>query len=190
MKSCSALKIRWIVFLCLVAPGCSRPAWEATLRVPEDTGPFQKKERTGPPPLRVVVNPKESLVGDKIYRARVRPPGLGLHNKREHPMNAGKIALLIFLGLAFAGCNRQTQPPPNVAEVGTRMTTLMKQHRFNEAAQLGLDASARKADAMTYYWSLWHMQKRLTTSRTQRMSRLSSQVSMPRKVLYLIRIIG
>jgi hypothetical protein len=33
------------------------------------------------------------------------------------------------------------------------MTALMKQHRFNEAAQLGIDASAGKqADAMTYYW--------------------------------------
>jgi hypothetical protein len=68
-------------------------------------------------------------------------------------MNTGKIALLIFLGLAFVGCNRQSRPPANVAEIGTRMTTLMKQHRFNEAAQLGIDASARKpADAMTYYW--------------------------------------
>jgi len=68
-------------------------------------------------------------------------------------MNTGKIALIIFFGLAFVGCNRQNRPPANVAEVGTRMTMLMKQHRFNEAAQLGIDASARKpADAMTYYW--------------------------------------
>jgi hypothetical protein len=68
-------------------------------------------------------------------------------------MNTGRIALLIFLGMAFVGCNRQSRPPANVAEIGTRMTTLMKQHRFNEAAQLGIDASAKKpADAMIYYW--------------------------------------
>ena len=60
--------------------------------------------------------------------------------------------MLIFLGLAFAGCNRHDPPPANVAEIGTRMTALMKQHRFNEAAQLGVDASAGKPDAMTYYW--------------------------------------
>lgn len=63
------------------------------------------------------------------------------------------MALLIFFGLAFVGCNRQSRPPANLAEIGTRMTTLMKQHRFNEAAQLGIDSSAGKpADAMTYYW--------------------------------------
>ena len=68
-------------------------------------------------------------------------------------MNTRKIALIIFLGLAFVGCNRQNRPPANVSEIGTRMTALMKQHRFNEAAQLGIDASAGKpADAMTYYW--------------------------------------
>lgn len=67
-------------------------------------------------------------------------------------MNTRKMAMLIFLGLAFAGCNRHDPPPANVAEIGTRMTALMKQHRFNEAAQLGVDASAGKPDAMTYYW--------------------------------------
>jgi hypothetical protein len=73
--------------------------------------------------------------------------------RRQH-MNTTKIALLICVGLEFVGCDRQRRPPANVAEIGTRMTALMKQHRFNEAAQLGIDASAAKpaAAAMTYYW--------------------------------------
>ena len=68
-------------------------------------------------------------------------------------MQTRKMALIVFLGLAFVGCNRQNRAPASVSEIGTRMTALMKQHRFNEAAQLGIDASAgNPADAMTYYW--------------------------------------
>lgn len=81
------------------------------------------------------------------------PPEPGRHNVKGHHMNTTKMALLICLGLAFVGCNRQNRPPASVSEIGIRMTALMKEHRFNEAAQLGIDASARKpADAMTYYW--------------------------------------
>ena len=79
--------------------------------------------------------------------------GLGRHNEKERHMNTSKMALIVFLGLAFFGCNRQTRRPASVSAIGTRMTALMKQHRFNEAAQVGIDASAEKpADAMTYYW--------------------------------------
>ena len=68
-------------------------------------------------------------------------------------MNTRKIVLLLYVGLTFVACNRQNRPPANVAEIGTRMTALMKQHRFNEAAQFGIDASVGKpADAMTQYW--------------------------------------
>ena len=68
-------------------------------------------------------------------------------------MNTRNMALIVSLGLALVGCNRQNRPPASVSEIGTRMTALMKQHRFDEAAQLGIDASAgRPGDAMTYYW--------------------------------------
>ena len=100
-----------------------------------------RKGKDGPPALLL-----------SIYTSKI-VSGLGRHSKNERHMNTRKIALLIFLGLVFVGCNRQTRPPANVAEVGTRMTALMKQYRFDEAAQLGIDASARKpADAMTHYW--------------------------------------
>jgi hypothetical protein len=78
--------------------------------------------------------------------------GLDRQNERAD-MNTRKMALIISLGLALVGCSRQNRPPTNVAEIGSRMSALIKQHRFDEAAQLGIDASAGKpADAMTYYW--------------------------------------
>ena len=68
-------------------------------------------------------------------------------------MNTRKIALIIFLGLAFFGCNRQDRPAANVAEIGARMTALIKQHRFNEAAQLGIHAATGKqSDGLIYYY--------------------------------------
>src|SRR5438552_2334234 len=68
-------------------------------------------------------------------------------------MNARKIAVIISLGFVLVGCNRQSRPPASVAEIGSRMTTLIEQHHFNEAAQFGIDATrGGRSDAAIYYF--------------------------------------
>ena len=68
-------------------------------------------------------------------------------------MNTKKMALIVSLGLALVGCNRQNRPPASVSEIGPRITTLMKQHHFNEAAQLGIkSATGKPSDAAIYYF--------------------------------------
>lgn len=73
-------------------------------------------------------------------------------NEREG-MNAKRMALVVCLGLAFVGCNRQNRPPANLAEIGSRMTTLIMQHHFNEAAQFGIAATTgKRSDGLIYYY--------------------------------------
>lgn len=68
-------------------------------------------------------------------------------------MNKRNTALIACLGLALWGCNRQNRAPASVSEIGPRMTTLMKQHHFNEAAQLGIhSATGNRSDAAIYYF--------------------------------------
>jgi hypothetical protein len=68
-------------------------------------------------------------------------------------MNTRKMVLIVSLGLAFVGCNRQSRPPASIAEIGPRMTTLIKQHHFNEAAQLGIDSvTGKPSDVAIYYF--------------------------------------
>lgn len=68
-------------------------------------------------------------------------------------MNTMKVILTVSIGLALFGCNKQNHPSASVSEIGARMTTLMKQHHFNEAAQLGIDsATGERSDATIYYF--------------------------------------
>jgi hypothetical protein len=67
-------------------------------------------------------------------------------------MNMRRTALIISLGLVVVGCNRQNRPSGSVAETGSRMSLLIQQHRFKDAAQLGINAATGKpVDAPLYY---------------------------------------
>jgi hypothetical protein len=66
------------------------------------------------------------------------------------PMKCG---VILFLIAALVACNRQATPSTNVAETGSRMSLLIEQHRFEEAAQLGLHSvTGKTADAAIYYF--------------------------------------
>jgi hypothetical protein len=75
----------------------------------------------------------------------------GRQIEREN-MKKHNLALMISLGLALLGCNRQ-RSPASVSDIGARMTKLIKQHHFDEAAQLGLaSATGKQSDAAIYYF--------------------------------------
>jgi hypothetical protein len=66
--------------------------------------------------------------------------------------NIKSMAVSISICLTLVGCNRQSRPA-SVSEVGPRMTTLMKQRQFNEAAQLGIQSTTgNRSDAAIYYF--------------------------------------
>ena len=67
-------------------------------------------------------------------------------------MSTQMMTLIVSVGLILTGCNRQNRPA-SVAEIGSRMTTLINQHHFNEAAQLGIGAATgNRSDAALYYF--------------------------------------
>jgi len=70
----------------------------------------------------------------------------------ESLMRARKMALVLFTGAALVACSRQKSSPRNVAETGLKMSQLIQQHHFEEAAQLGLHSLRGKPEDATIYY--------------------------------------
>jgi hypothetical protein len=63
-----------------------------------------------------------------------------------------KFGLILFLISALASCNPQATRSTSVAETGSKMSLLIDQHHFEEAANLGLHSlTGKPADAFIYY---------------------------------------
>jgi hypothetical protein len=64
-----------------------------------------------------------------------------------------KLALILLRSVAFVACNRGDSSQRNVAQTGSRISLLIQQHHFEEAAQLGLHSlSGKPEDATIYYF--------------------------------------
>jgi hypothetical protein len=63
-----------------------------------------------------------------------------------------KLALILFTSVALVACNRQKSSPKNVAEIGLKISQLIQQHHFEEAAQLGLHSVRGNPDDATIYY--------------------------------------
>jgi len=67
-------------------------------------------------------------------------------------LRARKLALIVLTSVALAACNRKNSSPGNVAEIGSKISQLIQQHRFEEAAQLGLHSVRGKPEDATIYY--------------------------------------
>ncbi|HTS05243.1 MAG TPA: hypothetical protein VMP68_06645 [Candidatus Eisenbacteria bacterium] len=67
-------------------------------------------------------------------------------------MEARKLALILFTSVALVACNRQNSSSRNVAEIGLKISHLIQQHHFEEAAQLGLHSVKGKPEDATIYY--------------------------------------
>ena len=67
-------------------------------------------------------------------------------------MRARKLALILFTSVALVACNRHKSSPRNVAEIGSKISQLIQQHHFEEAAQVGLHSIKGKPEDATIYY--------------------------------------
>lgn len=59
--------------------------------------------------------------------------------------------MTLFTGVLLLACNRRSSSLREVSEIGSRMSELIRQHRFEEAAEFGLhSARGNRNDAIIY----------------------------------------
>jgi hypothetical protein len=56
--------------------------------------------------------------------------------KRSGSVRPRNLGLMVFTTVALVACNRKKSSARNVAEIGSKMSLLIQQHRFGETAQL------------------------------------------------------
>lgn len=67
-------------------------------------------------------------------------------------MSARKLAVILLGSVTLVACNRKISSPRDAAEIGSKISQLIQQHQFEEAAQMGLHSvSGRPEDATAYY---------------------------------------
>ena len=68
-------------------------------------------------------------------------------------MRTRKLAFMLFTSVALVACHQRKSGLGNVAEIGERMSQLIKQRHFEDAAQLGLHSvRGTPEDAAMYYF--------------------------------------
>src|SRR5262249_59499534 len=69
-------------------------------------------------------------------------------------VRAKKLVSILLISVVLLACNRQNSSPRGVAEVGSNISQLIQQHRFEEAVQLGLHSLRGKPEDATIYYFL------------------------------------
>jgi hypothetical protein len=80
--------------------------------------------------------------------------GLDLHNKGTDFMSRSNLMLVALIGtMTLSACNRQNvESSTSASSVTSKMSSLIKEHQFEEAAQLGLHGlKGNSSDATIYY---------------------------------------